>query len=844
MYTYDEVKKETMKYFDGNEMLTNIWLSKYALKSLSKEYLEKSPDERLRKIAKEVSRIERKYNGDVSKEFENSVYELIKDFRYFIPGGSIIYGVDNNENLSSLGNCFVIGNNVDSYGSICLIDQEQIQLMKRRGGVGHDLSHLRPKHSIVNGCASTSTGAFSFAPRYSNSTREVAQEGRRGALMLSAHINHPDIEDFITLKDDRVSCTGANISVRVTDEFMNDVVNNKLHKFKFPVESDNVVCEKNAQEIFAKIVHQAWKNGEPGLLFWDTITKESPADCYAKFGFKTISTNPCGEIPLSPYDSCRLGHCNLYAYVENPYTKNAEFNYVKFKQDARLMQRIMDNIIDLEIEKIDKIISTISNSPEDESIKLIELNLWNKVKNVALNGRRTGLGILGEADAVAALGLKYSTKEANEFLINIHKIFAKNSYLESVILAKERGAFKIWDYELEKNNPFINRIFDAFKENSQDSYDNIMNLYKKYGRRNISNLTLAPTGTVSQFAMKSGVTSGMEPVFETFYYRRRKINNNDINAKVDYVDEVGDKFELYRVMHPGFIRWATINGYTNLDTMNDTEFSELVKKSPYYGATANEVDVISKIHLQGAIQKWVDHSISVTHNLPNSTTEEDIYKFYIEAWKSGCKGTTVYRDGSRSGVLIHKPTEEKQEFEYKNAVKRPQTLTCDIHKLQALKENWVILIGLFDNRPYEVFALKNEKLPQDIKNIIKTNCCELKGKITKRGKRIYDLTIESNSTTYKLKDIASYMESDDDRFDTRHFSLDLRHGIDPRWIIELFEKQDKSISSFERAISRVLKKYIHDGEKSGLVCPNCGSKNVIYSSGCPYCKDCGYSKCG
>lgn len=833
-YSFEEVHKATLDYFNGNEMLTNIWLSKYALKDENKNYVELTPDERLQKISSEIARAENKYNS--APDFVETVYSLIKDFKYFIPGGSILYGAGNPYNLSSLGNCFVIGNNVDSYGSICLIDQEQTQLMKRRGGVGHDLSHLRPNKSIVNGCAATSTGAFSFAHRYSNSTREVAQDGRRGALMLSAHINHPDIEDFITLKDDLTSCTGANISVKLTDEFMHEVENNENHNFRFPIDSNNIVCERPAKDIYNKIIHQAWKNAEPGVLFWDTILRESPADCYASLGFKTVSTNPCGEIPLSPYDSCRLGHCNLAAYVKNPYTSDAEFDYVKFREDARVMQRIMDDIIDLEIEKIDKIISTISNSNEDPEITRTELNLWNKVRTVAINGRRTGLGILGEADAVASLGMRYSSKEANDFLINVHKEFASAAYKESILMAKERGAFPCWDYELEKNNPFINRILNLI-DNSAVYSD-----YKIYGRRNIACLTLAPTGTVSQFAFKEGVTSGMEPVFEISYLRRRKVNNNDAVSNVNFVDNVGDKFETYRVYHPGFLRYLKANNIeANIENISDEQLKELVKNSPYYLSTANEVDVISKIHLQGEIQKYVDHSISVTHNLPKETTEEQIYQYYMEAWKSGCKGITVYRDGSRSGVLIRdEQSTNNDTFKYTDAKKRPKVLECEIHKLTALKENWTVIIGLYNGNPYEVFAIKDDKLPISIKA---TNF-PLKGKITKRKKRTYDLevTLEAGNIV-TIPDISSYMELDD-RFDTRHFSLDLRHGIDPRWIVELFEKQDKPITSFEKAVSRVLKRYISDGEKSGLVCSNCGSTNVIYVSGCPYCKDCGTSKCG
>lgn len=990
MYTYKEVYEATKEYFQGNELLTDIWLSKYTLKDKQGNYYELTPEGRINLIVDELVRIESSYNSELDLDsFRERVFGLIKDFKYFIPGGSIIYGLGNKKFLSSLGNCFVIGNEVDSYGSICKIDEEQVQLMKRRGGVGHDLSHLRPKGVSVNGCANTSTGSVSFAPRYSNSTREVAQDGRRGALMLTHHINHPDIEDFVTLKDDVTKVTGANISVKLTDEFMTNVKEDKDHEFRFPVSSEYSNYKKSAREVFQKIVHQAWKNGEPGVLFWDKIIKESPADCYP--GFETKSTNPCftgdmllllsegyktfselneekikkgyfkdeyainelgekvkynvwsngykhvikltldnkkylectpghifklidgsecearytigkiikgfdrndskvtqiidngelkevfdfnltgdnhwgvvggliahncGELPLSPYDSCRLGHLNLYAYIDNPYTPESSFNKQKFEEDVLLVQRLMDNIIDLEEEKINEILIQIQNSYDDESSKRVELQLWEKIKMSLLSGRRTGLGVCGEADAVAALNLRYSSEQANNFIIEIHKILALKSYESSIVLAKERGSFPIWKLKIEKDNLFINRILNELREgwDLEKGQDNpLIWDYEKYGRRNISNLTIAPTGTTAQLVDRQGVSSGIEPVFEVFYKRRRKINPNDKFVKVDFTDEVGDKWEEYYVIHPGFRRWYDINWYKidkqlfNLDfhkpleDYSEGELSELVKKSPYYRATANEIDVISKIKLQGEVQKWIDHSISVTHNLLKETTEEEVGEFFLKSWESGCKGMTVYRDGSRAGVLVKSKIED-EVFAYVDAKPRPEILNCEIHRLQSRGQYFFILVGILSGNPYEIFVIDEKQFPSCLRI---ASSQTLRGQIMKRKSRIYDLitTRPDNSEPVLIKDIVSLMGSDDDKTDTKRFSLELRHRISPKEIVETIEKSCGDITAFEKAIARVLKKYIKEGESSGLICSNCGSRNMTYSGGCLRCKDCGDSKC-
>lgn len=994
-YTYKQVYDSTFEYFNGNKLLTDIWINKYTLKDKSGNYYELTPQERLLTITKEIVDVDKYLNQQEKEKFYKEVRELLTDFHYFIPGGSILYGVGNKQFLSSLGNCFVVGNKTDSYGSICMIDEEQVQLMKRRGGVGHDLSHLRPKGTSVNGCANSSTGSVSFAERYSNSTREVAQDGRRGALMLTHHINHPDIEDFITLKSNSTKVTGANISVKITNEFMNNVLNEQNHKFKFPIDSNNIVKEKSAKEIFNKLVQQSWRWAEPGVLFWDKIIEESPADCYSSFGFETKSTNPCfpghmmiavadgrkevsikqlteeggivpvytldkennlcikemgnfrktgnheiyevlldngniiectgnhkfitknrgkveakdlikgdnlfllweekdclnykfinfinisptgrfedvyngtvsdthcyfirnskcsnkqdyvlvancGELPLSPYDSCRLGHLNLYAYVEYPFSEKSTFNWIKFKKDVSLVQRIMDNVIDLEEIKIKEILNQIESSYDDEASKQTEKNLWNKILNSLTFGRRTGLGVMGEGDMLAALGFQYGSEDGNKFAIEVHRIMAIYSYMASIQLAKEKGSFPIWNRYKEKDNPFINRILGEIKKENI----NIYNDYFQYGRRNIANLTIAPTGTTGQIANKQGVSSGIEPVFEVFYKRRRKVNPNDKYSKIDFVDEVGDAWEEYYVFHPTFLDWYKYSGrdvIKRIEDLSNEEVRNLIKESPYYMSTANEVDVISKIHLQGGIQQWIDHSISVTHNLPKETTVEQVYNYYVEAWKSGCKGITIYRDGSRSGVLIREDEDNKPvNFSYTSAQERPSKVECEIHRLYSKGEYWYIIVELIGSKPYGIFAVKEDKLPSCLR--ISANTV-LKGILIRESSKKYNLFVDRPDTGEKIsvKDIVSLMETDDDRTDTKRFSLELRHRISPLEIAETIEKQPKEITSFEKAIARVLKKYITDGTKSGVKCQNCGSTNVIYASGCPLCLDCGDSKCG
>ena len=827
MYSYQQAREATLKYFNGSEFLSDIWLSKYCLKDREGNYLELTPEERFKTIAKEIARIERSFDGKKFKE--QDFYELMQDFKYFIPGGSILFGVGNNHYLTSLGNCFVVGSKIDSYGSICMIDQEQVQLMKRRGGVGHDLSHLRPRHSKVNGCASTSTGAFSFMNRYSSSTQEVAQGGRRGALMLSAHINHPDIETFVESKDDLTKITGANISVKITDEFMENVINDKDHLFRFPIDSQEIHSSKPAKDIWKKIIHQAWKSAEPGVLFWTRVLEESPADCYS--GFKTSSTNPCGEIPLCPYDSCRLSHHNLFSYVNNPFTKDASFDYEKYRKNIILVTRFMDNIIELEREKIDAIIKTIDNSYEDESVSQVERNLWIKVKNQLIKGRRCGIGVLGVADTLAAMGIEYGSEEGNNFIVDLQVILAKETYKESIHLAKERGSFPIWSFDQEEFNPFVNRVIKNLAK------DSIVDDYVKYGRRNIGCLTIAPTGTTSLFGNKVGVSSGIEPVFELFYQRRRKINDDD--GRVDMIDSDGNKWQWYYVIHPPFKMWYDMQGYSKpIESLTKEELEEVSKESPWHGCTASTIDVISKIHLQGRLQKWVDHSISVTHNLPQSTSEEEVDSYYKEAWKSGCKGITIFREGSRQGVLV-KERESNNTFEYIDAQKRPEVLDCEVHSLVALREKWFVIIGLLNDKPYEIFAIKEDKIPQ-LKNEKM-----LRGKIIKRKKRLYDLSVaRSYGAMTIINDIVSLMDNDDDRTNTKRFSLDLRHHINPKFIVETIDSQPKDITSFDKAISRVLKKYIPDGEKSNNKCPNCKEDQMIYVGGCNLCKNCGYSSCG
>lgn len=841
-YSFDEAYQGALEYFKGDELAAKVWVTKYALKDSFGNIYERSPEEMHWRIAREIARIEKKYPNPMSVE---EIYELLKDFKYIVPQGSPMSGIGNNFQIASLSNCFVIGNegNSDSYGGIMKIDEEQVQLMKRRGGVGHDLSHIRPAGSPVLNSALTSTGLVPFMERYSNSTREVAQDGRRGALMLTVSIKHPDAESFIDAKLEQGKVTGANVSVKIDDEFMNAAINGLPYIQQYPIDSPNPKVKKeiDAARLWKKIIHNAWKSAEPGVLFWDTIIRESVADCYADLGFRTVATNPCGEIPLCPYDSCRLLAINLYGYVVNPFTKNAFFDFDLFKQHAHAAQRIMDDIIDLELEKIDAILAKIDSDPESDEIKRTERQLWEKIRIKAVQGRRTGIGITAEGDMLAALGLRYGSDEAIEFSVKVHKTLALEVYRSSVMTAKERGPFPIYDTNREKNNPFINRIKEADPE-----------LYKdmcRYGRRNISLLTIAPTGSTS---ILTQTTSGIEPVFRPIYKRRRKVNPNDKNVKVTFVDEVGDSWEEYTVFHHKFITWLENNGYDleKVKNYTDEELEELVKKSPYYKATANDVDWVAKVRMQGEIQKWVDHSISVTVNLPEDVTEEIVAKVYETGWASGCKGITVYREGSRSGVLISNNSKSKNTqpetlpFEVK---KRPKILEADVVRFQNNNERWIAFIGLLDGRPYEIFTGMEDEdalnIPKSIKHgyIIKNKDEEGKTRydfqyIDKHG---YRTTIEGLSRMFD-KEFWNY---------AKLISGVLRYGMPITDVINLvssLQLDSDSINTWKAGVERALKRYIPDGAKpkKGAICPNCGQDSLVYKEGCLTCSHCGYSKCG
>lgn len=833
-YTSQEAYEAALKYFKGDDLAARVWVNKYALKDSDGNIYENTPDAMHWRIAKEIARVESKYPNPMSAE---EVYEVIKDFKYILPQGSPMAGIGNNYQIASLSNCFVIGSGTDSdsYGSIMKIDEEQVQLMKRRGGVGHDLSNIRPKGSAVKNSALTSTGLVPFMERYSNSTREVAQDGRRGALMLSVSINHPDAEDFIDAKMEQGKVTGANVSVRIDDDFMNALKTNDDYTQKYPIFSQNPKYEQviKPTKIWNKIIHNAWKSAEPGILFWDTIINESIPDCYADLGFETISTNPCGEIPLCAYDSCRLLAINLYSYVENPFTPEAKFNFELFKKHAGIAQRIMDDIIDLEEEKIDAILQKIDEDPESDAIKFTERHLWEKIKEKTLEGRRTGVGITAEGDMIAALGLTYGTEEATAFSTEVHKNMALACYGSSVELAKERGAFSIYDAEREKNNPFILRL----KEADETLYENMV----KYGRRNIALLTIAPTGSTSLMAQ---TTSGIEPVFLPVYKRRRKVNPNDKDVRVDFVDEVGDSWEEYIVFHHHFKTWMKVNGIDTEKNYSQEEINKLIEKSPYYKATSNDVDWLNKVKLQGSVQKWVDHSISVTINLPNDATEELVNQLYITAWESGCKGITVYRDGSRSGVLVS--TEEK-EIEKKTSfpTKRPDVLEADIVNFQNNKEKWVAFIGLIDGKPYEIFT----GIADDEEGLLLPRWVD-SGLIIKNrdedGTSRYDFQFQ-NKKGYKTT-----IEGLSHKFNPEYWNYAklisgvLRHGMSIENVVELvnqMELDSVSINTWKAGVARALKRYIPDGTEVKHKCNNCSSKQVIYQEGCLTCKNCGSSNC-
>lgn len=838
-YTQEEAFNASLNYFKGDDLAARVWLNKYALKDSTGNIYEKTPDNMHRRIAREIARIEMKYPNPMSEEL---IFDLIKDFKYIIPQGSPMTGIGNPYQIASLSNCFVIGNegDSDSYGGIMKIDEEQVQLMKRRGGVGHDLSHIRPKGSPVKNSALTSTGLVPFMERYSNSTREVAQDGRRGALMLSVSIAHPDVEDFIDAKLEQGKVTGANISVRIDDKFMQAVEQQKPYTQQFPVTGDRprVKKEVDAEIIWKKIVHNAWKSAEPGILFWDTIIKESLPDCYSSFGFKTISTNPCGEIPLCPYDSCRLLAINLFSYVEHPYTTIASFNHDLFKQHIGYAQRIMDDIIDLELEKIDAILDKLDKDPEEYEVKQREINLWVKIKEKARQGRRTGIGITAEGDMLAALGLRYGSDEGIAFAVNIHKTVALEAYRASVHSAKERGPFELFDANLEKENPFMLRL----KAADEQLYFEM----QTHGRRNIALLTIAPTGTTS---LMSQTSSGIEPVFMPVYKRRRKVNPNDKNARIDFVDELGDSWEEYVVFHHGFKQWMEVNGYDVNKRLSEEELDELVKKSPYFKATSNDINYLKKVQMQGAIQKWVDHSISVTINMPNEVTEETVAECFMEAWKSGCKGVTVYRDGSRSGVLISNEEKKKEEATEASTIfplQRPVSLNADVVRFQNNKDKWIAFIGLIDNKPYEIFTGLNDDedgiiLPRWVNegSIIKSKEADGSSRydFQYKNQRGYKTTIEGLSHKFN-PEYWNY---------AKLISGTLRHGMPIENVVDLITslQLDEAINTWKNGVVRALKRYVPDGtlaQKSK--CANCGSVNQQYLEGCLTCKDCGASKCG
>ena len=841
-YSYDEAYEESLRYFQGDELAARVWVNKYAVKDSFGNIYEKSPEDMHWRIANEVARIEARYPNPLNAE---ELFGLFDHFKYIVPQGSPMTGIGNNYQVASLSNCFVIGidGSADSYGAIFKIDEEQVQLMKRRGGVGHDLSHIRPKGSPVKNSALTSTGLVPFMERYSNSTREVAQDGRRGALMLSVSIKHPDSEAFIDAKMTEGKVTGANVSVKLDDAFMQAAIDGKPYTQQYPIDVANPIVQKDidASALWKKIVHNAWKSAEPGVLFWDTIIRESVPDCYADLGYRTVSTNPCGEIPLCPYDSCRLLAINLYSYVVNPFKEDAYFDFDLFKKHVVLAQRIMDDIIDLELEKIERILEKVDSDPESEDVKHTERELWEKIYKKSGQGRRTGVGITAEGDMLAALGLRYGTEEATTFSEEVHRTIALQAYRSSVTMAKERGAFEIYDTGREKNNPFINRLREADPELYEEM--------ARYGRRNIACLTIAPTGTTS---LMTQTTSGIEPVFLPVYKRRRKVNPNDTNVHIDYVDEVGDAFEEYTVFHPKFVTWMEAKGYNPAKRYTQDEIDELVKQSPYYKATSNDVDWLMKVKMQGRIQRWVDHSISVTINLPADVDEALVNRLYIEAWQSGCKGCTVYRDGSRSGVLISTKNDKKDEelppCKPPTVVEtRPKVLEADVVRFQNNKEKWVAFVGLMDGHPYEIFTgvLDDDEgivLPKSVTtgHIIKNYDDD--------GRKHYDFQFE-NKRGYKVT-----IEGLSEKFNKEYWNYAklisgvLRYRMPIEHVIKLvssLQLKSESINTWKNGVERALKKYVLDGtEAKGKKCPNCGNETLVYQEGCLICKTCGASRCG
>ena len=842
--TEEEARRASKEYFGGDELAAQVWVNKYALKDSQGYLYERTPEDMHWRLAREIARVEKKYPNPLS---EQELFDLFDHFRYIVPQGSPMTGIGNNFQVSSLSNCFVIGvdGEADSYGGIFKIDEEQVQLMKRRGGVGHDLTHIRPEGSPVKNSALTSTGIVPFMERYSNSTREVAQGGRRGALMLSVAIKHPDSEKFIDAKMVQGKVTGANVSVKIDDDFMRAVESEEMYTQQYPVYSDDPLVSKkvNAKALWDKIIHNAWSSAEPGVLFWDTILRESVPDCYADLGYRTVSTNPCGEIPLCPYDSCRLLAINLYSYVENPFTKEARFNIELFRKHVGLAQRIMDDIIDLEIEKIEKILEKIKSDPEDNIVKRTEYELWDKIMNKTLRGRRTGVGVTAEGDMLAALGLRYGTEEATEFSEEVHSVIAVEAYRSSVEMAKERGAFEVYDAKREENNPFVARI----KSKDAALYEDMV----KYGRRNIACLTIAPTGTTS---IMTQTTSGIEPTFMPVYKRRRKVNPNDVNARVDFVDPEGDAFEEYIVFHHKFAEWMCVNGIDTEKNYTQEELDEIIARSPYYKATSNDIDWLQKVKMQGRVQKWVDHSISVTINLPASATEELVSQLYLEAWKTGCKGCTIYRDGSRSGVLVSVSKKEDEKKDEKRCIcfsmseyERPKELNCDIVRFQNKKEKWIAFVGLKDGRPYEIFT----GIADDEEGILLPKSVT-EGKIIKttddEGNRRYDFQYK-NTRGYKTT-----VEGLSHKFDKEYWNYAklisgvLRYGMPIDQVVKLvgsLQLDSESINTWKAGVERALKKYIPDGtQMESMECPECHQHTIVMKEGCLVCSNCGYSKCG
>ena len=837
--TYNDAVAASKEYFAGDDLAATVWVSKYALKDSYGHIYERTPEDMHRRIAAEIERIENKYPNPMNKE---EVFSLLDHFRYIIPQGGPMTGIGNNLQVASLSNCFVIGNrqHADSYGGIFRMDEEQVQLMKRRGGVGHDLSELRPTGSPVLNSALTSTGIVPFMERYSNSTREVAQDGRRGALMLSLSIKHPDAERFIDAKTQSGKVTGANVSIKVDDEFMRAALEGKPYKQQFPIASDNPKTEVtiDATALWDKIIHTAWQSAEPGVLFWDTIIRESVPDCYADLGFNTVSTNPCGEIPLCPYDSCRLLALNLLSYVDNPFTAEAKFNFDLFREHVAKAMRMMDDIIDLELEKVEQIINKVAGDPEEADIRHVEHELWLKIKDMALRGRRTGLGITAEGDMLAALGLRYGSDEAIDFAVSVHRTLAIEAYRASVKMAEERGAFPIYDAAREASNPMIERI----KEADTELYAEMV----KHGRRNIAMLTIAPTGTTS---LMSQTTSGIEPVFRPVYKRRRKINPSDRGKKADFIDEMGEKFEEYYVYHHQFVKWLESNGYdtSKLQTIADDELNKWLEASPYHGATANDIDWVAKVRMQGAIQKWVDHSISVTVNLPNDVSEELVANVYRTAWECGCKGVTVYRDGCRAGVLIDskKKKEATKQCSDPTQLKRPKSIPADVVRFKNGSESWIAFVGIQDERPYEIFTGKIEE-----------DAMYIPPKITKGW--ILKVREDDGSKRYdfQYKDRYGYVNTiggisrlfDEEFWNyAKLISGVLRHGMPIDKVVNLIDGlhlNSESINTWKNGVQRALKQYIADGTKSKGKCPHCGQEEMAYQNGCLTCMSCGYSKCG